>query len=49
MEKGIGSAFVEHVLEDTRRLGHRIVPLCPFARSQFQRFPHWWDVLERFT
>ena len=39
--KGIGRALVEQAVEDARRLGHRIVPLCPFARSQFQRFPQW--------
>lgn len=46
---GVGRALVEQAVEDARRLGHRIVPLCPFARGQFQRFPQWWDVLEQFT
>lgn len=46
---GIGRAFMEQAVEDARRLGHRIVPLCPFARSRFQRFPQWWDFLEQFT
>ncbi|MFN4062292.1 MAG: GNAT family N-acetyltransferase [Paracoccus hibiscisoli] len=47
--KGIGRALVEQAVEDARRLGHRIVPLCLFARSQFQQVPQWWDVLEQFT
>ena len=43
--RGVGADLVERVVEDARASGRRIVPLCPFARSQFDRHPEWRDVL----
>lgn len=42
---GIGSALVERLINDARTQGFRIMPLCPFVRSQFARHPDWADVL----
>jgi len=43
--RGVGQALVLRAVEDARREGFRIIPLCPFARSQFERHPQWRDVL----
>lgn len=31
--------------DDVRREGFRILPLCPFAKSQLELHPEWLDVL----
>ena len=31
--------------EHARNGGWKIIPLCPFARAQFERHPQWRDVL----
>ena len=43
--RGVGQALVLRAVEDARREGFRIIPLCPFARAQFERHPQWRDVL----
>ena len=43
--RGVGQALVARAVLDARREGFRIIPLCPFARSQFERHPDWRDVL----
>lgn len=45
--RGVGQALVLRAVEDARREGFRILPLCPFAKGQFERHPEWWDVLSR--
>jgi predicted GNAT family acetyltransferase len=45
--RGAGADLVARAVEDARASGRRIVPLCPFARSQFGRHPEWSDVLSR--
>lgn len=45
--QGVGVALVERAVEDARAAGKKIIPLCPFAASQFRRHPEWADVLER--
>ena len=42
---GCGVALVRRAVEDARREGIKIVPLCPFAAAQFRRHPDWRDVL----
>jgi predicted GNAT family acetyltransferase len=32
-------------IEDVRREGFRILPLCPFAKTQFERYPELRDML----
>jgi predicted GNAT family acetyltransferase len=43
--QGVGQALVERAVEDARREGFRIIPLCPFAKAQFQRHAQWRDVV----
>ena len=42
---GAGLALVARGVADARAAGKRILPLCPFAASQFRRHPDWADVL----
>jgi len=41
----IGERLVRQAIEDARRENVAIVPLCPFAKAQFDRHPEWHDVL----
>jgi predicted GNAT family acetyltransferase len=43
--RGIGQVLVTRAVEDARREGYRIIPLCPFAKAQFERHPEWRDVV----
>ena len=45
--QGVGQALVQRAVEDMRRAGKKITPLCPFAAAQFRRHPDWQDVLSR--
>jgi predicted GNAT family acetyltransferase len=38
---------VRQGVEDARRDGIVIIPLCPFAKAQIERHPEWQDVLRR--
>ncbi len=42
----IGSRLVFRAVEDARRRGFAILPLCPFAKATFERHPAWQDVLQ---
>lgn len=41
---GAGQALVEAAVQWARATGKRIMPLCPFARSVFDRTPEFGDV-----
>lgn len=41
----VGVALVERAVEDARKGGYKILPLCPFAAAQFRRHTDWADVL----
>jgi len=43
--RGVGQSLLLRAVEDARREGFRIIPLCPFAKAQFQRHLEWRDVL----
>lgn len=43
--QGVGVKLVERIVEDARKSGKQILPLCPFAAAQFRRHPEWEDVL----
>lgn len=45
--RGVGGVLVQRAVEDARREGFRIIPLCPYAKAQFERHPEWADVLSR--
>lgn len=42
---GVGKALVQRVVEDSRKRGVKIVPLCPFAKAQIDKTPEWRDVV----
>jgi predicted GNAT family acetyltransferase len=44
--QGAGLRLVTRAVEDARAAGRKIIPLCPFAASQFRRHPEWADVLK---
>jgi len=45
--RSVGVRMVQRAVEDARREGVFILPLCPFAKAQIQRHPEWQDVLQR--
>jgi hypothetical protein len=42
---GAGRRLVEAAVAWARRENARLLPLCPFARSVFDKAPEWRDVL----
>lgn len=44
--QGAGLMLVSRAVEDMRKAGKTILPLCPFAAAQFRRHPEWADVLK---
>lgn len=44
--QGVGLKLVTRAVEDARKDGKKIIPLCPFAAAQFKRHPEWADVLK---
>lgn len=44
--QGVGQALVLRAIEDARSEGLKIIPLCPFAKAQFDKHPEWGDVLK---
>ena len=43
--KGFGKKMVNKAVEFAREKGIKIVPLCPFAKSVFDKTPEFSDVL----
>jgi predicted GNAT family acetyltransferase len=43
--KGVGKQLVQASVEHARANNIKIIPLCSFAKSVFQRVPEWQDVL----
>lgn len=43
----VGERLVRQAIEDARRDGVSIIPLCPFAKAQIDRHPDWQDVVRR--
>jgi predicted GNAT family acetyltransferase len=43
--RGVGQVLVLRAVEDARKEGFKIIPLCPFAKAQFERHPEWRDVV----
>jgi hypothetical protein len=42
--KGIGKELVDHAVEYARKNNFKIIPLCPFTKSVFERFSGYEDV-----
>ena len=47
IDTGLRYQLVTRAVEDARRDGVKITPLCPFAAAQFRRHPEWSDVLAK--
>jgi len=45
--KGVGQALALHAVEDARKGGWKILPLCPFMRAQSLRYADWGDVIQQ--
>ena len=43
----VGERLVRRAVEDARRDGVALIPLCPFAKAQIDRHQEWQDVLHR--
>lgn len=43
--KGVGQTLALHAVEDARRGGWKIIPLCPFFKAQSLRHKEWHDVV----
>jgi len=42
---GVAPALVTYMIEDARKNGFRIVPICPYVRAQYRKHPDWSDVM----
>jgi uncharacterized protein len=45
--KGVGSAFMRHILESVRTQGKKVIPICPFANAFILRHPEYQDLVRR--
>lgn len=43
--RGVGSALVKGMLDEIRREGRKVVPLCSFVRAYINRHPDYHDLL----
>ena len=43
--RGIGSRLVKGALDDARRRGLKVDPVCPFVRAYIERHPEYEDLL----
>ena len=44
--KGVGQALAAHVVDEARKGGWKIMPLCPFFKAQALRHKDWQDVVD---
>ncbi|MFC3205934.1 GNAT family N-acetyltransferase [Aquamicrobium soli] len=42
---GAAAALVSFMVEDARKNGLRIMPVCPYVRAQYRKHPDWQDVM----
>jgi uncharacterized protein len=45
--QGVGSRLVKGMLDDVRRRGVQITPLCAFTRGYIERHPEYGDLVAR--
>lgn len=43
---GIGRRLVEAAVNDARTEGHKIIPLCPFAKATLAKHAEWQDAVQ---
>ena len=41
--RGFGGQLVQHILEDARRLGRGVIPVCPYAAAYLKKRPELID------
>ena len=39
------AALVDYMIDDARRSGFRIIPICPYVRARYEKHPEWADVM----
>lgn len=39
--QGVARALLDHMLQDARDNGFRIIPVCSYVRGQYARHPEW--------
>ncbi len=44
---GLGQMLVRRAVDDARNQGIKVLPLCPFAASEFRKHAEYRDVLSR--
>ena len=44
--QGVGSRLVHDALEDVRRQGVQVIPMCPFVRAYIERHPEYLALVE---
>jgi predicted GNAT family acetyltransferase len=44
--RGVALALVRRLVEDARREGFRIYPLCPYVNAERHKHPDWADVFQ---
>lgn len=44
--RSVGRALVEAAVNDARRHGFKIIPLCPFAKATLDKTPEWQDAVQ---
>ena len=42
---GAAAALVDFMIDDARRSGFRIIPICPYVRALYEKHPEWADVM----
>lgn len=45
--QGVASALMRESLDDVRRRGLKIVPICPFAQAFLERNPEYGDLVHQ--
>jgi predicted GNAT family acetyltransferase len=43
--QGVAAVLVQRAVQDFRKAGTRVIPVCWFAREQFEEHPEWQDLL----
>jgi predicted GNAT family acetyltransferase len=43
--QGVGQELALHAVEEARKGGWKIIPLCPFFKAQVARHPDWQDIV----
>ena len=43
--QGVGKELARHAVEEARKGGWKVIPLCPFFKAQLERNPEWQDIV----